>query len=414
MPDTAVDYGDPVADAALRVSGVSKCFTIPEDKVSTLKERALHPIRSRKASRFEALADVSFGVHQGECFGIVGRNGSGKSTLLKCVAGIYRQDAGSIEIRGRTSTFIELGVGFNPELPAYDNVVLNATLLGLTRKQARERYEQIMDFSELWDFESVKLKNYSSGMHVRLAFSVMAQIEADVLVIDEVLAVGDAAFQQKCYEAIQGLRNEGKTILLVTHDMDAVVRFCGRALLLERGRVASRGLPKDVARSYMELNLASEQDATKRGQKPKLDATSSSAAVLERVEIRDAKGVDHGVVNHGEQFEIAVVARFTESVEDPWFVVNVISEDGSLVFGAESTENDPQPGEFTSGSSARFSVRIPCLFTAGRYRVAVSCGRGRSYVHQFDEQEAAVFAVAGGTHNGALVDMPKQTAVSAI
>src|SRR6201996_5344088 len=214
---------------------VSKTFSVPEEQVHTLKERALHPRRRSRHQTFPALNDISFAVQPGEFFGIAGRHGSGKSTLLKCLAGIYKAD-GDIWCRGRLSTFIELGVGFNPDLAARDNIVMNGIMLGLTPREARKRYEAVIEFAELQEFKDLKLKNYSSGMHVRLAFSVAIQVDADILMIDEVLAVGDAAFQQKCYDVFNELRDSGKTIIFVTHDMGALQRFCHRALLLERGR----------------------------------------------------------------------------------------------------------------------------------------------------------------------------------
>src|SRR5689334_11254787 len=210
---------------------------MPTERVHTLKERALHPLRRRSGTDIVALRDVNFAVAPGEFFGIVGRNGSGKSTLLKCMAGVYATDQGRIWVDGRLSTFIELGVGFNPDLPARDNVMLNATMLGLSPREARRRFDAVIDFAELHDFTDLKLKNYSSGMLVRLAFAVMIQVDADVLLIDEVLAVGDAAFQQKCHDEFGRLRRSGATVLLVTHDMAAVQRFCERALLLDHGRL---------------------------------------------------------------------------------------------------------------------------------------------------------------------------------
>ncbi|MEJ7892975.1 MAG: ABC transporter ATP-binding protein, partial [Solirubrobacteraceae bacterium] len=213
-------------EPVLVVDGVSKHFRRPHEQMHTLKERALHPFRRRSFDSFTAVSDVSFHVGRGEFFGIVGRNGSGKSTLLKLMAGIYRANAGDVWVNGRVSTFIELGVGFNPDLAARDNVLLNAIMLGLGPAEARERYERVIEFAELRDFEDLKLKNYSSGMNVRLAFSVMVQVDADILLIDEVLAVGDAAFQQKCFDEFNRLRDAGKTIVLVTHDMSAVRRFC--------------------------------------------------------------------------------------------------------------------------------------------------------------------------------------------
>ena len=181
-------------------------------------------------------------MQPGEFFGIAGRNGSGKSTLLKCMAGIYQAD-GDIWVRGRLSTFIELGVGFNPDLAARDNVVMNGIMLGLTPREARKRFDSVIEFAELEEFKDLKLKNYSSGMHVRLAFSVAIQVDADILMIDEVLAVGDAAFQQKCFDVFNDLRERGSTIIFVTHDMGALQRFCDRALLLERGGRSTSARP---------------------------------------------------------------------------------------------------------------------------------------------------------------------------
>jgi ABC-type polysaccharide/polyol phosphate transport system ATPase subunit len=234
---------------------VSKSFRLPHQRYSTLKERALHPFRTRTSDELRALDRVSLTVRRGEFFGIVGRNGSGKSTLLKCLAGIYDADSGTIEIEGKLSPFIELGVGFNPDLTARDNVLINAILLGLSRRDARRRFDEIIAFAELDEFIDLKLKNYSSGMHVRLAFSVATQVDADVLLVDEVLAVGDAAFQQKCFAQFQSLKAAGRTIVLVTHDMRAVERFCDRAMLIERGQVLDIGDPHEIALAYNEINF---------------------------------------------------------------------------------------------------------------------------------------------------------------
>jgi ABC-type polysaccharide/polyol phosphate transport system ATPase subunit len=240
------------------VDRVHKRFEIPREQVSTLKERALHPFRRSATDTLLALRGISFSVEPGEFFGIVGRNGSGKSTLLKCLAGIYSVDSGSIYVNGRMSTFIELGVGFNPDLPARDNALLNATMLGLSPREARRRFDSVIDFAELREFIDLKIKNYSSGMLVRLAFSVMIHVDAEILLIDEVLAVGDAAFQQKCYDEFERIHSSGATVLFVTHDMSAVKRFCNRALLLERGRPVEMGDPEHVGNRYLELNFSEQ------------------------------------------------------------------------------------------------------------------------------------------------------------
>src|SRR3954465_6193874 len=244
---------------AIEVEGLEKTFRIPTHQVQTLKERALHPFRRTEYEELNVLRGVSFEIPSGEFFGIVGRNGSGKSTLLKCMAGIYRADAGSIKVAGRMSPFIELGVGFNPDLTARDNVVINAVMMGLTPQEARDRFDDILAFAELEQFVDMKLKNYSSGMQVRLAFAVMVQSGSNILLIDEVLAVGDAAFQQRCLDEFQRLRDEGRTIVLVTHDMTMVERFCHRAMLLTDGEIELIGDPHEVGRRYVERNFETFQ-----------------------------------------------------------------------------------------------------------------------------------------------------------
>jgi ABC-type polysaccharide/polyol phosphate transport system ATPase subunit/ABC-type polysaccharide/polyol phosphate export permease len=229
---------------AVSVAGVSKAFAFPH----------------RPGEVIQAIDDVSLEVPQGEFFGIVGRNGSGKSTLLKCLAGIYGVDGGEIKVEGRLSPFLELGVGFSPELNARDNIMISATMLGLTRTQVRERYDSILEFAELGEFADLQLKNYSSGMKVRLAFSVAIQVDAEVLLFDEVLAVGDASFREKCFAEFERMKGRN-TILLVTHSMDMVERFCDRAVLLEQGRVLAEGDPEAVAQRYLEVN---EQPAPSR------------------------------------------------------------------------------------------------------------------------------------------------------
>jgi ABC-type polysaccharide/polyol phosphate transport system ATPase subunit len=204
--------GTPISATApaVAVKHLGKHFRLPHEQYHTLKERALHPFRSRSFDTLQAVDDVSVEIAPGEFFGIVGRNGSGKSTLLKCLAGIYAVDEGELSINGRLSPFIELGVGFNPDLTARDNVIINAIMLGLSRKEARERFDDIIAFAELEEFLDLKLKNYSSGMYVRLAFATAVQVNADILLIDEVLAVGDAAFQQKCFDEFTRLREAAR------------------------------------------------------------------------------------------------------------------------------------------------------------------------------------------------------------
>ena len=305
---------------AVVVDGLSKRFQMPAEQVHTLKERALHPFRRQRFNRFDALTDVSFTVPRGEFFGIVGRNGSGKSTLLKCLAGIYGVDVGRILVDGRLATFIELGVGFNPDLAARDNVVINGVMLGLSPAAARERFERVLEFSELQEFVDLKLKNYSSGMHVRLAFSVAVQVDADVLLIDEVLAVGDAAFQQKCFDEFHRLRDEGKTMLFVTHDMGAVVRFCDRAMLIERGRTRLIGEPEEVASQYLETNFNREHAVASAAHQG-ADRFGDGRAKIVRAWFEGADGEPAQTIRQGSDCVFRAHVRFTEQVVNPIFGV---------------------------------------------------------------------------------------------
>jgi ABC-type polysaccharide/polyol phosphate transport system ATPase subunit len=235
---------------AIAVQGVSKTFHLPHENRTTFKEHFLHPRRRTGYEVQDALDDISFIVEKGEFFGIIGPNGSGKSTLLKVIAGIYRPNAGTVHLEGRLSPFIELGVGFSPELTARDNIRINGTLLGLTRSQIVERFDEIVAFSGLERFIDQKLKNFSSGMHVRLAYSIAIQVDFDILLLDEVLAVGDQEFQERCLETLTAIRAAGKTIVFVSHDLGAVRDHCDRAMLLLDGSLRDIGEPGAVLESY--------------------------------------------------------------------------------------------------------------------------------------------------------------------
>jgi ABC-type polysaccharide/polyol phosphate transport system ATPase subunit len=241
--------------AAIEVAGVSKSFRIPHEQRVFFKEYFMHPFRRTTYERNDALKDITFTVDAGEFFGVFGPNGSGKSTLLRILAGIYVPDRGRVRVNGRLSPFIELGVGFNLELNARDNIRINSTLAGLSKRQLGEKFDEILEFSELERFVDQRLKNYSSGMLVRLAYSIAIQIPFDVLLLDEVLAVGDESFQQKCFATFDRFKDEGKTVVLVTHALDLLSRFCDRVLLIESGVVRATGPPEDVIEVYREEAL---------------------------------------------------------------------------------------------------------------------------------------------------------------
>lgn len=235
---------------AIKVDNLHKSFRLPTERANGLKQAIFNWFKGVKGyTEHQVLRGVSFEVKKGEFVGIVGRNGSGKSTLLKLLAGIYYPEQGTISVDGTLVPFIELGVGFNPELTGRENVYLNGALLGFSRKEMDAMYDEIVHFAELEPFMDAKLKNYSSGMQVRLAFSIAIRAKGDILILDEVLAVGDAEFQQKCNDYFASLHGE-QTVILVTHSMENVRRFCDRAILIENGEVATEGNPEDVAKAY--------------------------------------------------------------------------------------------------------------------------------------------------------------------
>jgi ABC-type polysaccharide/polyol phosphate transport system ATPase subunit len=394
---------------AVLAAGVSKTFELPHERVHTLKERAMHPLRRATTDALHALRDVSFDVRPGEFFGIVGRNGSGKSTLLKCLAGIYAADAGRIHVDGRLSAFIELGVGFSMELPARDNVIINATMLGLSPREARRRFEAVVDFAELGEFVDLKLKNYSSGMLVRLAFAVMVQVDADVLLIDEVLAVGDASFQQKCFDEFVRIRAAGKTILLVTHDMGAVHRFCDRAMLLERGRVVSVDEPDTVASRYLELNFseaARERPAAAPGER----TGDGSAEIVDGWFENDA-GERVAVLATGGACAFAARVRFLAAVEDPVFGVVLQNERRETILAA-STLWSSASGRFAEGEEVTYRVTFDNVLVPGRYHATPAVARQGVGIAWIDRRERMVdLSVQGQSRTDAVVDLPYRVQV---
>ena len=407
MPDRRAGVTQPAATlwpvaeryAAVDVRGLNKTFRVPHQHVNTLKERALHPFRRVPVQELQALRDVSFQIGQGEFFGVVGRNGSGKSTLLKCLAGIYRADTGSIRIAGRLSPFIELGVGFNPDLTASDNVAINGVMMGLTPRQARERFDQIIEFAELEKFLDLKLKNYSSGMQVRLAFSVMVESDADMFLIDEVLAVGDAAFQQKCFDVFYRLRDEGRTIVLVTHDMSLIERFAHRCMALENGEIDTIGDPEEVAARYYRLNFerhAGEPDAA--GRPP--------AARVEEMWVEDEAGRRVDAVPHGERFTINALVAVHDQIAEPDLHVVLETDEGLRVFTASSRDSAPPP-PLDSGERVQVRVSAVNSLGAGRYHAGCWVHRGAEEVVTY-RRRACNFTVYGTDEARGLVVLDHQ------
>jgi ABC-type polysaccharide/polyol phosphate transport system ATPase subunit len=387
---------------AIVVDGVSKTFEVPRERVHTLKERALHPFRRVVTDRMLALDDVSAAIEPGEFFGVVGRNGSGKSTLLKCLAGIYGVDAGRIYVNGQMSTFIELGVGFNMDLAAYDNIVLNATMLGLSPREARRRFDRIIEFAELEDFVELKIKNYSSGMLVRLAFAVMIQVDADILLIDEVLAVGDAAFQQKCFDEFARIRETNTTVVLVTHDMSAVRRFCNRALLLEKGRVVEIGDPEQVGQHYYDLNFSRQLTDEPA---PDAQRRRDGAEIVDGW-LEDAQGQRVVVTTTGQPCAVAMRVAFHEPVVDPVFAL-VIQNEEHQIFMDGGNVHLPGAGRFEAGEEAVVRMSFAGVMAPGRYFVTLAVARPGLGNDTLDRRDQYVsFMVTATAQTSGMVVLP--------
>jgi ABC-type polysaccharide/polyol phosphate transport system ATPase subunit len=366
----------PVADrpVVIEAQHVQKTFRIPDQRIDTFRERMIHPIRRPAYHMLHALRDISFEVHSGEFFGIVGRNGSGKSTLLKIMASIYRADGGSIRMAGRLAPFIELGVGFNPELTSRENVVLNGVLMGLSREQARRRLSAVLEFAELEEFADLKLKNYSSGMMVRLAFAVMVEADADIMLIDEVLAVGDAAFAQKCNDVFRARRDAGRTVVLVTHDMAAVQSFCDRAMLIHDGEIDYIGDPEETALRYYRLNFAGSTDGRIAGDVPEVNVRVIDAWL----EKPTGQRIDN--VEQDEPIGFNLILEARRDLVEPVFGFHVLNAAGFTVFGFNLSLDLPEnaPRVLRAGERARISGQIENRLLPGRYYVQTLVSRNRN------------------------------------
>lgn len=378
---------------------VEKSFRIPTHRVDSLKERIVRPFSAGDVRELRALDGISFDVHRGEFFGIVGRNGSGKSTLLKLLASIYRADAGTIRMAGRLAPFIELGVGFNPELTARENVVLNGVMMGLTPAETRRRLDAVIEFAELEEFADLKLKNFSSGMMVRLAFSVMLQADADILLIDEVLAVGDASFQQKCADVFHDMKASGKTIVLVTHEMSTVEAYCHRAMLIDGGKIRNSGDPAEVGREYLRLNF--ERTSAEAGAPV---PNRSDEVRLEEIWIEDAAGNRVNSVEGGAEIRLRARLRAMTDLRGLGIGLLIANADGVGV-----TELGTRVGgengadEIARGHVVDVTLRLDNPLVSGRY--FVHCGVSREgggadvalYVHN-----AVDFVVYGNDGRGVI------------
>ena len=378
-----------MADPMIQVRSVSKDFLLPHLRQSTLKGHFVNMFRrGRLVTEVQhALHDIDFDVARGEFLGVVGRNGSGKSTLLKILAGIYVPTAGHVTVNGRLVPFIELGVGFNAELTGRENVYLNSALLGFSRSEVDEMYDDIVAFAELEASMDQKLKNYSSGMQVRIAFSVATRAKADILLIDEVLAVGDTAFQRKCFEHFRALKKSDTTIVFVTHDMGSVREFCDRAILIENNRLIADGSAEDVATQYTKLfNTAPHETRSSRPAETEDDRWGDGRARY--VDVR----VPERLVGHSPLVvELEAVAE--ENLEEVVLGLQISDSVGTTIMATDSVQKGQVCQELGKGERVQVTWSVPNVFSDGLHHVGLTISDRRGLTIHDVWKEAASFTV---------------------
>jgi lipopolysaccharide transport system ATP-binding protein len=393
----------------VEVSHLNKRFRLPLDKSTTLKYRVTHWRSTSRYRDLNALRDVSFDIEEGQFLGVAGPNGCGKSTLLKILCGIYKASSGSAVVNGEFSAFLELGVGFNPELTARENIYLGGAVLGLTRAQLRNKIEEVLAFAELEDFAEQKLKNFSSGMQVRLAFTVAILARTDLLIMDEVLAVGDASFQEKCFDVFNSYKRDGKTIVLVSHDLGALEEYCDRVLLFNRGQVIADGPAAEVTSAYHRMIAEHSMATTPEGSAASMlrdpNQSGSRAAVqIISVGLLDGNGQTSRSFDTAGPMTLAIQLLVHQDVGDFVCGMAIRRGDGLLVAGTNTlldhvTLPSSPPGRIVS---IRYAIdSLPLL--AGGYFLQVSAHDTTGTVMYDFSDPAASFHVDNiGGHVGLL------------
>ena len=383
-------------DFAIKVENVSKVFKLPHEKNSSIKSSVVNFYRRKKGYELQsALKDVSFEIKKGEFFGIVGRNGSGKSTMLKLLAGIYTPTKGQIHVRGSLTPFIELGVGFNPELTGRENVFLNGALLGFNRKEMQAMYKDIVEFAELERFMDQKLKNYSSGMQVRLAFSIAIRAKSDILLIDEVLAVGDAAFQRKCFEYFKQLKKSNRTVVFISHDMGAVKEFCNRGILLNEGKIIFSGNSSEVAKKYAQLFM---EDPEEQGK-----SNSSHPKRLGNQDVH-VENVKARIID--DELVVDIVAKVNRQVDELIYGLHILAGDGNEVTAMNNRMiNTPDIKNLKPGLIINFQWRMLNIFSDGKFTIMLTLVDG-TYTQLDYIEEAATFSVKREERSNTAVTPP--------
>jgi ABC-type polysaccharide/polyol phosphate transport system ATPase subunit len=403
VPGEIARFDHSEMNIAVDVVNVSKRFRLYHEKYQSVKERLLHAGRNTHED-FMALTDVSFSVLEGETVGILGRNGSGKSTLLKCVSGILQPTKGEVRVRGQLAALLELGAGFQTELSGRDNIYLNAALLGLSQKEVERRFDEIVAFAELEQFIDNQVKFYSSGMYVRLGFAVAVNVEPDVLVVDEVLAVGDEAFQQKCLDRIKTFQRDGRTILFVTHAADMVRQICDRAVVLAGGRILEVGTPGKAIRRFREhllesgavVEIPSDPDPSMQ-----VPAVTARRVMIMSVDAEHPGSGSRPYLESTEPLTVRIAFEVVEATPDVVFAISLYDGDGTLVFRTDTeilgTEFDAQVG---SGRVEFIFESIPLM--DGTFYVNIGVQSKGGVVFDWREQATSFEVMNPGRSTGSV------------
>ncbi|MDO4684609.1 MAG: ABC transporter ATP-binding protein [Candidatus Saccharibacteria bacterium] len=383
---------------AIEIKNIHKEFILPQNKNTSMKQAAVNIVKRNNKVTQKVLDGVSFTINKGDFFGIVGRNGSGKSTLLKLIAGVYYPTKGNITLHGGLTPFIELGVGFNPELSGRDNVYLNGALLGFSRAQMDAMYDEIVEFAELEPFMGQKLKNYSSGMQVRLAFSIAIKARNDILIFDEVLAVGDEAFQRKCLDVFESYKASGQTVVLVTHDMKTVEQFCNRAALIGDGKLIEVGSARKVAQLYSELNQA---QIDKETQQQNEKQGKSETEDIFTITITDTEGKKRAF-KYGETLRAEITWKQLDKLES--IGVNIFKRSGEHITG-QNTRFIP---DFDIAKQNSITIEFTLNMTPGKYFIYAEAFHepGKAYPVEFDGPSFIITPEAEGIDWSGLQKLP--------
>jgi len=365
-------------DIAVKVEHVYKDFVLPVEKINSVKGYLVSLTKgslSKQKTFHRALTDINFEVKKGEFFGIVGRNGSGKSTLLKIIAGIYQPTKGKVTVNGKIVSFIELGVGFNPELSGKENVFLNGAMLGFSRKETEAMYDSIVDFAEIRPFMDQKLKNYSSGMQIRLAFSMAIRAKSDIMIFDEVLAVGDSDFQTKCFDYFNQIKDDKSvTVIFISHSMDAIREYCSRAMLIENSEIKIIGSTNKVTEGYLKL-FSSDQDDKKKAKD--VDRWGDHSATIKKVDTK----LSNNYIN------LFFETKFNRDFEQPVFSIRIRESSGTEITGTNTKLEHIKTKNFKTNQTTTINFKFPNILRDGEYivDVAVLYNNGKKIAEWWNE-----------------------------